>query len=244
MIPKSLGQVLLGIATGFGIPLLSVMLLALPNTVGTVQTICFVISVLALVVAAIFLYFTRRRVLAIGISFGVAIWAILVGLDYIVVQSYAHENDVHPVAEPQIVNSDIQTFQQYDSRLSAACNRNKVDRQPFATCAYTLMLNDEMATGSIGILAEQEQAALDEQYAKGMSGTELKAEITSGLQQLTHAFDRELSIQTSTNLIELLRRSLHDTSINKLLSSLEKDSRFGGRAGSGNLNRTISGISA
>lgn len=170
----------------------------------------------------------RRPALVIGTAIAFAILAILVGLNFIVVQSYAHENDVHAVAEPQIVNADIQTLQQYDSRMSAACNRNKVDRQTFATCAYTLMLNDEMATGSIGILAQQEQAALDERYAKGMSDTELKAEITSGLQQLTHAFDRELSIQTSSYLIEFSRRDLSDTNINKLMRSLEQSNKIGG----------------
>jgi hypothetical protein len=145
-----------------------------------------------------------------------------------VVKNYAHENDIYSVAEPENVDSEIQTLQQYDSRLSAACNRGKVDQQTFATCAYTLMLNDEMATSSIGSFARQQQIALDEQYAKRMSDTELKAEITSGLQQLTQAFDLELSIQTSTYLIEFSRRNLNDTSINKLMNSLEKDSKFGG----------------
>jgi hypothetical protein len=116
----------------------------------------------------------------------------------------------------------------FGQTLSAACNRGKVDQQTFATCAYTLMLNDEMATSSIGSFARQQQIALDEQYAKRMSDTELKAEITSGLQQLTQAFDLELSIQTSTYLIEFSRRNLNDTSINKLMNSLEKDSKFGG----------------
>jgi len=144
-----------------------------------------------------------------------------------VVKNYAHENDIYSVAEPENVDSEIQTLQQYDSRLSAACNRGKVDQQTFATCAYTLMLNDEMATGSMGILAQQEQAALDEQYAKGMSDTELKAEITSGLQQLAHAFDRGLSIQTSSYLIEFSRRNLSDANINKLMSSLEQSHNIG-----------------
>jgi hypothetical protein len=169
-----------------------------------------------------------RRAMAIGISLGIAIAAILIGLGFLVAQSYAHESDAYPFAEPQIVNSDIQTLLQYDSRLSAVCDQSKVDQQTFATCAYTLMLNDEMATGSIGFLAQQEQAAIDGQRAKGMSDAKLKAEITSGLQQLIHVFDLELSIQTSTYLIEFARRNLNDTSINKLMSSLEKDSRFGG----------------
>ena len=87
-----------------------------------------------------------------------------------VVKNYAHENDIYSVAEPENVDSEIQTLQQYDSRLSAACNRGKVDQQTFATCAYT-MLNDEMATSSIGSFARQQQIALDEQYAKRMSDT-------------------------------------------------------------------------
>jgi hypothetical protein len=91
-----------------------------------------------------------------------------------------------------------------------------------------ILSDEEMATGSIAILAAQKQAAMDEQKAKGKSEPELKSAIISGLEEgVAHGLDRRLSIQTSMYLIEFSRRGLHDATINKLRLSLEQKNKLG-----------------
>src|SRR5262249_23096142 len=62
-------------------------------------------------------------------------------------------------------------------------------QQFFAACAYAKMFNDERATGSIRMYAQQEQYAIDRREAQGKSDSELKTEIKSGLSTLIAGYD-------------------------------------------------------
>jgi hypothetical protein len=134
---------------------------------------------------------------------------------------------IRAVAPPPLASPDIQTLEQYNARLGTIC-QSLVKSQAFDICVDEVISSDEMATGSVRILAQQKQAAVDEQKAKSMADAELKSAITIGLEQgVARGFDRELSIRASTYLIEFSRRDLSDAKINNLLTALEQSNKIG-----------------
>jgi hypothetical protein len=83
------------------------------------------------------------------------------------------------------------------------------------------MLNDEMATGSIRMYAQQGQLALDERQATGMSTEELKSDLVSGL--TSKQLDTELSIKMSAYYTEFkYHRHANDSRIDSLIDSAIK----------------------
>ena len=94
---------------------------------------------------------------------------------------------------------------------------NRLTSQPVCT---RQMLNDELATGSLKVFAEEEQIAVDRQEALHMSDAELISEITSGLKTLSQRYSIELGLQTSADLGVYANRRVCDPTVDALQQSV------------------------
>ncbi len=124
------------------------------------------------------------------------------------VQNPPDDNSVTSQNTFNFVN--IASLQDYDSRLVSICNQyaSTSDQSSFATCVYTVMLNDEMATGTLKTFAEQEQLAVDESDALNLSTDQLVTDLSQGLTQLESQYSTELAITILADEREYLNRSL------------------------------------
>jgi hypothetical protein len=101
--------------------------------------------------------------------------------------------------------------------VSRLMMENRLTSQPVCT---RQMLNDELATGSLKVFAEEEQIAVDRQEALHMSDAELISEITSGLKTLSQRYSIELGLQTSADLGVYANRRVCDPTVDALQQSV------------------------
>lgn len=116
----------------------------------------------------------------------------------------------------------VTSLQEYDARLNALCSNGTVSSShaDFATCAYAAMLNDEMATGSIKMFAEQEQVSVDEQQASSMSAAALASSITTNLQKINQQYSTELALETGAYMEIYLSQNSPSVAMTTLANSI------------------------
>jgi len=144
---------------------------------------------------------------------------ILVGMQFINetggANAVSNGDQNHPV---------IHNLEEYDARLASGCAAEQSDKQHFSTCAYTLLLNDEMAGGDLQIYAEQEQRALDQRDARAMPNAELRSQLLSGLS--SNQLDTQLGIEMLAYYTDFKHhRKINDPEIDSLVVSAVK--RYG-----------------
>jgi len=109
------------------------------------------------------------------------------------------------------------SLQGYASYINSTCEAD--DKRSFAACAYSMILNGEMATGTTRMFAEQELQAIDTKEAKSMSDTDLRNEIDIALRPPVN-MGTEQSLKIATYVNELKLRGYHDPIVDGLIDDI------------------------
>ena len=142
---------------------------------------------------------------------------ILAGWSYFILFRQNPASSTPQMIPSSSVASGINTLQEYDANLNSICSNPSLEntnQSDFATCAYTVILNDEMATGTLKSLAEQEQVAVDERQAELLSDSQLISTLATGLKKLDQQYSTELAMEMGADSIVYLNRNLNDPTVN------------------------------
>jgi hypothetical protein len=99
-------------------------------------------------------------------------------------------------------------------------NAHYVTGGSFSKCFQATVLNDEMATGTLGEFAQQFEWSYYREQARSLSDTDLKSELVTNFNYLVKAYDLDEILGTSAYYNEYESRNLKDVQISTLIRSM------------------------